>query len=492
MNTKKHERAPLCDAMVAYHERDMLPFTVPGHKCGKGTDAFMRSAVGAVAYRNDIPELGGLDDRTESHKLRRQAEALAAEAYHAKECFFSVNGTSLSAHVAMAAVIEPGVSVVLARNAHKSLIDACIFTGAHAVSIENEVDAEHNIEHGVSPQELEALLRRRPDVRAVFVVSPTYYGVAADVKALAEVCHRHDAALVVDEAWGAHFPFHPDFPPTGIAAGADLCIASVHKTMGGLQQASIILLQGKRIDRQRLERAVHMFESTSPSPLIMASIDASRRLMMLRGKELWSGALALAREARARIDGLDGLTVLGPELLQRPGCAGLDETKLVIDVSGLELTGYRAADWLFAEKRVAMELADERRLMAVVSFGDDAAAIDRLVDALRGLVATAPKLRTGRLDLPSLRGIGGEWLLPPGRAFFGPTEDVPLHEAAGKIAAELVTPYPPGIPRIRPGELITEEVIAYLKRGRDAGMFIQDAGDPTLRRLTVVPKSQRP
>lgn len=310
----RQSQAPLCEAIAAYHERGMLPFTVPGHKCGKGIDPYTREKLGLDAFRGDIPELGGLDDRTESHKLRRAAEKLTAEAYGAKECHFSVNGTSLSAHVAMAAAAEPGVAVALARNAHKSLIDAAIFADTRPVFLENEVDPEHNIEHGVTPQAVEALLRRRPDVRAVFVVSPTYYGVTADLEGLARACHARDVTLCVDEAWGAHFPFRKGFPPTGIAAGADLCVCSVHKTLGGLQQASIILMQGDRIDPQRLMRTVYMFESTSPSSMIMASIDGARRAMVLHGEELWGRTLELSARARRQLAQLPGVRVLGREL----------------------------------------------------------------------------------------------------------------------------------------------------------------------------------
>jgi arginine decarboxylase len=386
----------------------------------------------------------------------------------------------------MAAVGGPEVSVALCQNAHKSLIDACVFSGARPVLLPTEVDDEHNIEHGVTVERVEALLRDRPDVRAVFVVSPTYYGASADMKALAEACHLRKVALVVDEAWGAHFPFHKDFPPTGIAAGADLCIASVHKTMGGLQQASVILLQGELVDPLRLQRAVHMFESSSTSSLILASIDGARRLMMLQGEVLWGEALRLARLARERIRAMRGLHVFGHELIGRPGCAALDETKLVIDVSGLELTGYRAADWLYEAQRVAMELADERRIMGIVTMADNEQSIDRLLEALEALVQAAPRLRTGRLDLPSLRTLDGDWILTPQRAFFGATEVVSIKKAVGRIAAELVTPYPPGVPRIRPGQLITEEAIEYLRMGHDAGMFVQDVGDPTLKELCVV------
>jgi arginine/lysine/ornithine decarboxylase len=487
----RQSRAPLCDAIAEFHERGMLQFTVPGHKCGKGIDAYTREKLGLDPFRSDVPELGGLDDRTESRQLRRTAEKLTAEVYGATECYFSVNGTSLSAHVAMAAVAEPGVAVALARNAHKSLIDASIFAGTRPVFLDSEVDEEHNIEHGVSPQAVEDLLRRRPDVRAVFVVSPTYYGVTSDLKELARVCHARNAALIVDEAWGAHFPFHKDFPPTGIDAGADLCICSVHKTMGGLQQASILLMQGDRIDPKRLQRTVHMFESTSPSSLILASIDGARRAMVLHGQEMWSRALALSALVRRQLARLPGIQVLGRELIGRPGCAGLDETKLVFDISGLELTGFRAADWLYAERRVALELADERRLLAVISPADEEQSIARLIAAIADLLEAAPRLRTGRLDLPSLRSLGGEWILSPSKAFFGPTQTVPIQDAAGRIGAELVTPYPPGVPRIRPGELITEAVIEYLQKGHAAGMFIQDAGDPSVKHLTVVDTEQR-
>jgi arginine decarboxylase len=491
MPSNKHEAAPILEAIAEYHKRGTLPFTIPGHKCGRGVDQFTIAHLGFETFHNDVPMLGGLDDRSESKDIRHKAEKLAGDAFGADDCYFSVNGSSLSAHVCMVTVAEPGDTVAVVRNAHKSLIDAAVFAGTHCVFLENVVDKEQNIEHGVEPEEVTRVLDKYPQTKAVFIVSPTYFGVTSDIKAIADICHKRKVALVVDEAWGAHFPFSNKMPDSGIALGADLVFVSVHKTMGALQQGSMVMIKSDLVDGKRLKRALKMFESTSPSSLILGSLDGMRRMMVLEGEELWGRAVQLADTVRKEVAKVPGIKVLGPNWKGKPGCVDLDPTRLVFDVSDAGLTGYDAADWLSEKEKVESELADERRIIGILSLSDDEKSIENYIAAIKRMADEAPKSKAAPMQLPSLLEVGGEWTMNPGKAWFGKTIEVSAKEAVGQIAGELVTPYPPGIPRVRPGEVITQAAVDYLQQGLAAGMYVSDADDTKVKKITIVDTTPR-
>ncbi len=307
------------------------------------------------------------------------------------------------------------------------------------------------------------------------------------MEALAKICHKRKIPLVVDEAWGPHLPFHPELPPSALSCGADMSFGSIHKTMNGLGQSSIINLQGKLIDQDRFTLCFDLFESTSPSSVMLASMDAARRQMVLHGKELWDKTLELARRARAALGKLKGLRVIGNEVTGTPGAFALDETKLTIDVKGLGVSGYHAADWMFENYKITFELITHRHLMALVSIADTDETVDRLIAAIKGLHKWARAEKPGTYaDLPHHRDLGTGMVMTPTKAFFKATKKVKLEDAEGEIIAEMVSPYPPGIPRLIPGERITAPIIDYLKKGRDAGMFVLDPSDQKLKTLRVV------
>jgi arginine decarboxylase len=291
----------------------------------------------------------------------------------------------------------------------------------------------------------------------------------------------------VDEAWGPHFPFHPELPTSAMHCGADISFGSIHKTMNGLGQASIINVRGDLIDKDRFTLCFDLFETTSASSLILASCDAARRQMVLHGEELWGRAIALGRRARARLADLPGMYVVGHEVLGKPGAFQLDETKLVVDVRGLGLSGYKAADWMLEHHKVTFELIDHRHLMALISVADTEQTVDQMTDALLALYEWATREKPNEtVPLPHHRELGTELVMTPTEAFFAPTRKVKLEEAAGEIIAEMVSPYPPGIPRLIPGERVTETIIDYLRKGMDAGMFVLDPSDTELKTLRVV------
>lgn len=482
---KNQDDAPICKSLQDYKQKEYLPFTVPGHKRGKGVDAYSKEILGAGTYSSDIPLEAGLDDRKESRHVRSKAEALAAEAFGADRTFFSVNGSSLSVHAAIMAVADPGDVVLMTRNGHKSLIAACIFAGVKPVFIENKIDKEYDLEMGIDPDELDNLLDRHPEAEAVFIVSPTYYGIAADVETLAKVCHKHNTCLVVDEAWGPHFSFHPDLPKPAMKCGADISISSIHKMLNGLGQASVINYKGPLIEPERVELAVRFFESTSPSSLIMASIDSARRFMALEGKEVWSKVLQLSQYAREEISKITNLEVLSDQLIGKPGAHAFDYAKLVIEVKKLGITGFTAADWLQDEERIIMELADNQRIMGIITPADNQQSIDRLIASIKKMTLWARGREKENTTLPPLETLRTECVMSPRDAFYQTVKSVSLADAVDEIAAETITPYPPGIPRLIPGELITKEIVQFLQQALKEGMYI-DALDPELKLLRVV------
>jgi arginine decarboxylase len=481
-------RAPLLEALEAYHESDPVSFSIPAHKAGRSLDELTRAVLGDGPYRADAPAHKGLDDRTSSYGVQSFAQQLAAAAFGADQALFSTNGSTLSVQIAVMAATHPGQQVAVARNVHKSVISGLILSGAEPVFVDPVYDDEHALAHTVTPEALEASLDAHPEVKAMLAVSPTVAGVAADVAALAETCHAHGIPLIMDDAWGADFRFHPELPPGSMEAGADLAIASFHKSLTGLMQTSIILVQGDRIDMERLELALDGFETTSTSALLIASMDAARRAMAVHGEELLGKALTLSRRGGEQIGALPGIRLLGPELDGREGVAGRDETKILVDVSGLGISGFQAADWLYEQRRVGAEHHDLHHLMFIVTVADDDATVDRLVAAMRDLVDAAGQIGAGR-PLPSLPPVSqlvGDYAMPPREAFLGTTRRVDLADAAGEIAAEPVSPYPPGVPLLVPGQRVHDRHIEFLRNGLDAGMFVEGASDPSLEQLRVV------
>jgi arginine decarboxylase len=485
----EQDHAPIVEALAAYEKESHVSFGVPGHKSGKGAPSDVRSLLGKQLFKGDATTQKGIDDRRQSKRVRQNAERLAAHAWGAEHCFFSTNGGSLSNHVALSAVAGPGEKVLVARNSHKSLIGALIIGHVRPVFLEPEYDPNWDIEHGITAAEVERKLDAHPDARGVFIVCPTYYGVASDLRKLADVCHRRDKPLVVDEAWGPHFPFHPEMPPSAIHSGADLSVCSIHKTMAGLEQASIMLLKSRLVPADRFSLCFDLFETTSPSVPILATIDATRRQFVQDGRRLIGEVLAYARRAREQLAAIGGVRVMGKEVLNGDGRCALEEMKILLDISSLGVSGYEADDWLTKEYKLSFGLSDRNHLLAVFTVGNNRTSASRLVAGVTALAKEAGRIarRKGRPpEMPRLNELKTEMVMTPSEAFFARAEHVPLEKAVGRVAAEMVSPYPPGIPAVLPGQRVGEAHVAYLSAGWRAGFFVMDASDMTVETLRVV------
>jgi arginine/lysine/ornithine decarboxylase len=406
---------------------------------------------------------------------------------HAEQAFFSTCGSSLSVKSAMIAVAGPGEKILLSRNAHKSVVSGFLLGGQTPIWVHPKWDAELDLAHPPEPDDVRAAFREHPDAKAMLLISPTDWGTAADVETIAGICHEFDAALLVDEAWGAHLPFHDGLPPCGMQAGADLAVVSVHKMGMGIEQSSVFHIQGDRIDATVLSQRADLLSTTSPSTLVYGALDGWRRQMVEHGEELIGRAMERAERVHATIDAIDGLSVLGDEVIGPGRAHARDPLKITIDVRGLGITGYQAAEWARSNCHVDFGASDVRRIQAQITFSDDDTTEQRLLGAVRAVVENAESMQPAPfVALPPPGSLELEVAMRPRDAFFAPAEQVPAEDAIGRIAAELISPYPPGVPALCPGEVINREVVEYLRTGVDAGMLIPDAADAEVKTLRVV------
>ena len=488
---KDQETAPIADAMRAFHERGTLSFGIPAHNGARGPAPEFTRWAGIDAARFDLPMSHGVDTRDRAWKVLSTAQELFAEAVGADQTFFSTNGSSMSVHVALLAVAGPGEQIVVARNPHKSTVAGLIMSGARPVWIDPDYDDELELAHVPTADAVAAALDAHPDARGAMIFTPSYYGTSADVRAIAQACHDRGVPLVSDDAWGLDYALtgHPDLPPGALSQGADLAIGSVHKTLTGLGQTSVLSAQGDRVDMERLSLCFELEQSTSTSSLLLSSIDGARRQFMREGKELLDRAIHSAHHARRRLgEAVPELRVVTMErLAASPAVSGVDPTHPLIETWPVGLTGFKAADWVRDERQVTFELVDHRRVMPLITFAHGEEEIDRMVAALRDLVdAKGEPGSDARLDLPTREELRTDQAMTPRDAFFARTEQVKPKDAAGRISAELVTPYPPGIPAVVPGERYTDAILDYLERVVIAGGYVEGAADPALDRLRVV------
>jgi arginine decarboxylase len=366
----------------------------------------------------------------------------------------------------------------MARNGHKSAFAGLILSGARPVYVDPYYDEQLEVALGVLAEDLVETLDAHPEAKAVMIFTPSYYGTSADIKAIADACHERGIPLVTDDAWALDYAVsgHPDLPEGALAQGSDLAIGSVHKTLSGLSQTSVLSIGSDRIDSERLQLCFELEESTSTSTLLLSSIDGARAQFVREGEQLLSRAVESAPLLRARLASeVPELRVIEPELLSSmPGVTSVDPTHVMIEAASIGLTGYQALDWLRFERHIDVELVDHRRILPLITFAHGEALIDRFVRALRDLVDAHPSGNGGELPrFPSRPQIRSEAPMLPRDAFFAQTELVKFKEAIGRVSAELVTPYPPGIPAVAPGELYTEENIGYLEAFVEAGGFVE-------------------
>ncbi|MEH3052499.1 MAG: aminotransferase class V-fold PLP-dependent enzyme [Patulibacter minatonensis] len=488
--------APYLDAISAYGSRGSGRMHVPGHKGGPGADPGLRQAIGERALLMDVPQgLYGVDLGVDATPQVR-AEALAAEAYGAERSWFLTNGATQGNHALALALAPPGRTVVVQRNSHASVVDGLVLSGGRPSFVAPAYDDSIGIAHTVEPSTLDDALAGSPEASAVFVVSPTYFGVTADVPALAEVAHRHGAALVVDQSWGPHFGFHPEVPGSALAQGADAVLTSTHKMAGSLTQSAILHVGiGARVDVSAVDRAVRIVRSTSPSSLLLSSLDGARRQLAVHGEARLERTLRARVDLLGRIERAPGLALIGPSLTGNPGVHAVDPLKVVIDVRGTGSTGYAVGQALGSWHDVHPELVTDTAVLLVLGpaeLPDDLALVGLALE--RTAARVSDEVAAGRGDhdddvpriVEPLIAPTSETVISPRDAFLGDTEAIPLADAVGRVSAESIAGYPPGIPALLPGERVTEAVVAHFRALLEAGARLHGALDPSLGTITVV------
>ena len=482
----QQERTPYLDALREYAGLKRLPFHVPGHLQGRGASPLLHETFGSAVLEIDLCSGVGNLDGFDGSGLD-EAQRLAAELYGAERTWFLINGSTVGNQIMLAATCHPGDVVLTSRNMHKSIISALVVSGARPVYLPPELDGENHIAHGVTPQTLAAALDDHPEAKAVLVVSPSYYGACSDIRGLADTAHRHGVPLLVDEAWGPHFPFHPGLPPPAMRQGADAAVTGTHKLLGALTQASMLHVRGDLVDHDRVEVVARMFQSTSPSCLLYASLDVARHHMATAGEQLLSEAIVLADDARLTLNGHPRLSVLDKQLVGAFGVTATDPTRLCVNVTRTGHTGYEVERILAEEHGVQAEMSDFANVLANITIGHRRAEVERLCDALLAVADTLPPDRTdprGFLERGLI--VPPEQVCSPSEAFHAPQERVPLWLSTGRVSAELAASYPPGIPAVVPGERLTPNLVAHLEAQVAAGCRMVGPVDPGLRTIRVV------
>jgi len=461
---------PLLEAAQRYLDIDHAPFYMPGHKRGKGIDREFTALMGETVFRLDLPELPELEDAV------AEAEILAAEAYRSDRAWFLTNGSTCGIQAMLLATCQDGDKVLIGRNCHKAAIAGLVLTGATPIYLPTDYLPEFDLDLGVSPETLELFLQKHPDAKAVMLVSPNYFGVCGEIEKLVAIAHSYNIPLLVDAAHGAHLGFHPDLPISALQAGADLVVQSTHKVAGSLTQSSILHLQGDRIHSKQVDRALQILRSSSPNLLLLISLDVARRQMATNGKELLTETLRLASEARSRLSQLPNLRTIN-----KIEVTTLDLTRLTVMVDRIGITGFQADRWLNSQLDVVAEMPTLSQLVFIFSLGNTQSDIDRLVTAFQKLPSQSPnqQLQFHPLAIP-------KQILTPRQAYFDHSDRIAIDQAIGKISAESLCPYPPGIALICIGEEITLEAVEMLQCILRSGGVINGASDDTLETIRVV------
>ena len=479
---KKGVVMPLVEAMLNYKNEDVYPLHTPGHKGGRGMEELLRQEMGA-SVRMDVSLMSELDDIHEPESYIKEAQELAARTYGSDACFWCVNGTSQAIHAMLMTALKPGEKLLLPRNAHRSVAGGLILGGIEAVYLQPEYSEAFGLMLQVTPAAIEAALAADSSIKAVLLTSPNYYGVAADAQAIAKICHAHGAVLLVDEAHGPHLGFSEALPPSALQGGADACAQSTHKILGAMTQCSMLQVQGARLDLQRAADVMSVLTTTSPNYLLMASLDAARAQVQAHGREMAEQAVAAAGKLRALCRAHAGLKVL-----EEADCGGLrlDSTKVTVNFAGWGYTGVEVGEAL-RRARVAVELVDAQNVLFLVTYADVTKDYDA---ALARIDAVLSELEQHKREPQTAATVGAVPVTSSAMklrdVFYASKQAVSLDAAVGCVCGEQVSFYPPGIPVLLPGEVITREIVGYCKAMKVLGLPVSGPADNELKSIRIV------
>ncbi|UPM53200.1 aminotransferase class I/II-fold pyridoxal phosphate-dependent enzyme [Gottfriedia acidiceleris] len=481
----KQIETPLFSSLLEHAKKNPIQFHIPGHKKGNGMDPTFREFIGDNALSIDLINIAPLDDLHHPKGKIKQAQDLAAKAFGADHTFFSVQGTSGAIMTMVMSVCGPGDKIIVPRNVHKSVLSAIIFSGATPIFVHPEIDSELGISHGITTNAVKEAILNNPDAKAVLVINPTYFGFVADLKSIVELAHSHGLAVLVDEAHGVHIHFHNELPISAMQAGADMAATSVHKLGGSMTQSSILNVREGIVNVHRVQSVLSMLTTTSTSYLLLASLDVARKRLATVGEELLTNTIRLANNARNKINSIDGLYCPGYDLVGKEATFNFDPTKILISVKKLGITGHDVEVWLRERFNIEVEMSDLYNVLCILTPGDSEEDIQQLIHALEVLVTEfdiSERNTNLNVEIPTIPNLA----VSPREAFYSETESVPLEDSVGRIIAEFVMVYPPGIPIFLPGEEITLENLVYIKKNIEAGLPVQGPEDEDLLTLKVL------
>ncbi len=464
MDLELQKNTPIYSALIKYRKSNITHFDVPGHKKNKNT--FIAKALGEDIIALDANSTKELDMLSHPVGIIAEAERLLADAYGADNAFMLVNGSTFGVQAMILSVCSPKDKIIVPRNVHKSVINAIILSGAKPVFINPEIDYNYGIANGVKVDTVKQVIKQNPDAKAIFIINPTYFGVASDLRKIIKICHRHNIAVIVDEAHGAHLPFHPYLPDCAMKLGADLSTASLHKTVGSLTQSSALFHNEGLVDLDKVRSTINLMQTTSASYLLLASMDLARSNLALKGKKIFSRLLKKCAEAKARLAKVPGLSVISEDYIDEKdehGIYDFDDTKFIIKVNELGLSGFEVYDIMKKEYNIQLELAESYVVLAVVGIGDTDESINKLVEAFEDIAKRFyGKKEPFKIEIADFFEKPKTIVLPRD-AYFSPKSTVKIDDALGQVCGESIMIYPPGIPLIVPGELITKKIITNYK-----------------------------
>lgn len=481
MDINRQQRAPIYEALETFKKKRVVPFDVPGHKRGRGNPELV-SLLGEKCVGLDVNSMKPLDNLCHPVSVIREAEELTAEAFGAENAFLMVGGTTSAVQAMILSTCKAGDKIILPRNVHKSALNAMVLCGAIPVYVNPEVNSKLGISLGMEVRQVEQAIEENPDAKAVLVNNPTYYGICSDLRSIVKAAHEKGMKVLTDEAHGTHLYFGKNLPISGMVAGADMSAISMHKSGGSLTQSSI-LLTNKGVNADYVRQIINLTQTTSASYLLLSSLDISRRNLALRGEESFAKVAQMAEYARQEINSIGGYYAYGRDLVNGGSIYDYDVTKLSIYTLDIGLAGIEVYDLLRDEYDIQIEFGDICNILAYISIGDRLQDIERLVGALEDIKRLYSKDKTGLLS--------GEYVNPqvvasPQQAFYSPKKAVAIKDSVGCISGEFVMCYPPGIPILAPGELITEEITEYILYAKEKGCSMQGTQDPNVEYLMVL------
>lgn len=471
-------KTPLVDALKNFDKISPAYFCIPSHHRGKGASSSFTEVFGKTVLKYDLTETPLTDDLHEADGAIKEAESLASELFGSDRTFFLVNGTTCANEAMIISSVCEGEKILVARNCHKSVLMGMIISGASPVYIEPEISGVFSAFGSISPEKVKLAFKNHPDIKAFILTSPTYYGIGSDLQKIADICHSHGALLLVDEAHGSHFAFSDKLPKTALSCGADMVSQSTHKTLNSMTQSSMLHVKGSLVDISKVDAALKIVQSTSPSYILMASLDAARQNAALNGRTAVCRMLDITSYIRSTLSSIDGVSC--PENVDGNEVFSFDKTRIVFSVKGI--SGFYLSEILFEKYNICCEMADNYNVVSIIGSSDSYEDADRLINAVKEIAATVNSGKIKEFSLPHRPPMA----MTPRKAFFAKSTRTNFKDSVGKVSAEIIAPYPPGIPVIYPGEVITEEIYEFISEAIKDGRHIHGFSDKSMETIKII------